>query len=63
MYVLPGGDDDGFYADGFYAPLGTALLIGKDFYRPPYTAIVVGAVGLMAFAASRSMWRALLPRP
>jgi hypothetical protein len=54
MYVLPGPDGD----EGFYTPLG-AYLIAKDFYWPPYTAIVVGAVGLMALAASLWMRRAL----
>ena len=44
MYVLPGPDGE----DGFYAPLGMAFLIAKDFYWPPYTAFVVGCVGLMA---------------
>jgi hypothetical protein len=57
MYVLPGDDE------GFYAPLGTALLLGKNFYWPPFTSIVVGSVGLVAFAASLSMRRALLRRP
>jgi len=62
MYVLP-GDANGSYENGFYAPLGTALLFDKDFYWPPFTAIVVGVVGLMAFAASLSMRRALLRSP
>jgi hypothetical protein len=53
MYVLPG--DEG----GFYAPLGMGFLIAKDFYWPPVTAVVVGAIGLAAFAASLSMRRAL----
>jgi hypothetical protein len=61
MYALPGGsgDDNGFFDSGFYAPLGNALLLGKDFYWPPFTAIVVGSVGLVAFAASLSMRGAL----
>jgi hypothetical protein len=67
MYVLPGDNNllypNDPFPEGFYAPLGTALLIAKDFYWPPYTVIVVGAVGLMAFAASRPMRRALLRRP
>jgi hypothetical protein len=63
MYVLPGSDADGFLANGFYAPLGTALLVDKDFRWPPLIAIAVGSVGLMAFAASLSMRRALLLSP
>ena len=59
MYVLPGPGDDG----GFYAPLGMALMIDKDFYWPPYTAVVVGSIGLVAFAASLWLRRALLRRP
>jgi hypothetical protein len=59
MYVLPGPGDDG----GFYAPLGAALLIYKDFYWPPWMAIVVGSIGLVALAASLSMRRALVRRP
>jgi hypothetical protein len=58
MYVLPGPGDE-----GFYAPLGTALLIYKDFYWPPFTSVVVGCVGLGAFAASLSMRRALVRLP
>ena len=60
MYVLPGPvGEDGFYEEGFYAPLGMAFLIAKDFYWPPYTAVVVGAVGLVALGASLRMRRAL----
>jgi hypothetical protein len=55
MYVLPGPAGE----DGFYAPLGMAFLIAKDFYWPPYTAVVVGAVGLVALGASLRMRRAL----
>jgi hypothetical protein len=62
MYVLP-GDPNGFYENGFYAPLGTALLVDKDFYWPPFTAFVVGSAGLIAFAASLSLRRAQLRRP
>jgi hypothetical protein len=56
MYVLPSSDSD----EGFYAPLGGAFLIAKDFYWPPYTAVVVGSAGLVALGASLSMRRALL---
>ena len=56
MYALPSGSGD---VNGFYAPLGNARLLGKNFYWPPFTAIVVGSVGLVAFAASRSMRGAL----
>jgi hypothetical protein len=55
MYVLPGPDGE----EGFYAPLGMAFLIAKDFYWPAFTAILVGCVGLMALAASLWMRRAL----
>jgi hypothetical protein len=55
MHVLPGPDGE----EGFYAPLGTAFLIAKEFYWPPFTAIVIGGVGLMALAASLWMRRAL----
>ena len=54
MHILPGPDGD----KGFYTPLG-AYLIARQFYWPPYTAVVVGAVGLVALGASLSMWRAL----
>jgi hypothetical protein len=56
MYVLPGPDS----SEDIYAPLGGANLIAKDFYWPPYTAVVVGCVGLVALAAGLSMRRALL---
>ncbi len=62
MHVLPGPGDDGGFYDGFYAPLGTALLIYKDFYWPPFTSVVVGCVGLVALAARLSMRRALVHR-
>jgi hypothetical protein len=50
MYVLPDppGDGEGL----FYGPLGSMPLISKDFYWPPFTAILVGLVGLAAFAVS-----------
>jgi hypothetical protein len=54
MYVLPGPDGD----EGFYTPLG-AYLMAKHFYWPPYTAVVVGAVGLVALGTSLWMRRAL----
>lgn len=57
MYVLPGDGED--FGEGFYAPLGSALLLDKDFRSPPYTAIAVGLVGLVALATSLSMRRAL----
>ena len=53
MYVLPG--DEG----GFYVPLSNAPLIRKDFYWPPLTVLAVGSIGLVAFAASLSLRRAL----
>lgn len=62
MYVLP-GNENGFHESGFYAPLGTALLIDKDFRWPPFTAVLVGCIGLVAFGASMSMRRALLRHP
>ena len=34
----------------------------KDYGWPPYTAILVGIVGLIAFAASLRLWRATPPR-
>jgi len=35
----------------------------KEFYWPPFTAILVGIVGLIALAASLWLWRATLSRP
>jgi hypothetical protein len=54
MYGLPSEpqDPNTFLADGFSPPLGTALLIATDFLGPPYTAIAVALVGLLALAAA-----------
>lgn len=55
MYVLPGEpqDPDAFWGgDGFSAPLGTAVIVAKDFHWPPYTAMAVAFVGLLALAAA-----------
>ena len=35
----------------------------KEFYWPPFTAFLVGIVGLIALAASLWLWRATLSRP
>jgi hypothetical protein len=34
----------------------------KEFYWPPFTAILVGIIGLVAFAASLRLWRTMAPR-
>ncbi len=49
MYVFPGDDNP----DLFLPPLGTA----KEFLWPPFTAPLVGIVGLIALAASLRLRR------
>jgi lysylphosphatidylglycerol synthetase-like protein (DUF2156 family) len=51
MYVLPGDDNP----DLVLPPLGTA----KEFHWPPFTAPMVGVVGLIALAASLRLRRTM----
>jgi len=56
MYVLPGDDNPALML--WLPPLGTV----KEFHWPPFTAPLVGIVGLIALAASLRLRRTMTPQ-